>query len=65
MPNLVNGLFKLSNVKDNASLPWRCGAQIDRAGVRGHKSVRDLQACGAGVRPGSEDGISIWIVAAF
>ncbi len=62
---MSNGLFKSSNVRDNASPPWSCGAQIDRAGVRGDKSVQDLQACGAGVRPGSEDGISIWTVAAF
>jgi len=66
VPNLVNGLFKLmSNARDNASPPERCGAQIDRAGVRGNKSVQDLQACGAGVRRGSEDGISIWRGAAF
>lgn len=33
--------------------------------MRGYKSVQDLQTCGAGVRRGSEDGISIWRGAAF
>ena len=66
VPNLVNGLLKLtSNARDNASLPERCGAQIDRAGIRKYKSVQDLQACGAGVRWGPEDGISISRGAAF
>jgi len=33
--------------------------------VRGNNSVQDRQACGAGVRQGSEDEISLWRVAAF
>jgi len=66
VPNLVNGLLKLmSNARDNASPSERCGAQIDRAGIRKYKSVQDLQACGAGVRWGPEDGISISRGAAF
>lgn len=55
----------MSNARDNVSPPERCGAQIDRAVVRGYKSVQDFQACGAGVRRGSQDGMSIWKVAAF
>jgi len=55
----------MGNARDNTSPPEYCGAQIDRAGVRGNKSVQDLQACGAGVRRGLEDGISVWKVAAF
>lgn len=33
--------------------------------MRGNKSVQDRQACGAGVRRGSEDEISVWRAAAF
>jgi len=66
VPNLINDLLKLmSNARDNASPPERCGAQIDQASIRKYKSVQNLQACEAGVRRGPEDGISIWRGAAF
>lgn len=66
VPNLINNLLKLiSNARDNASPPERCGAQIDRTGIRKYKSVQDLQTCGAGVRWGPENGILISRETAF
>ena len=62
VPNLMISLFKpISNARDNTSPPECSGAQIDRAGVRGNKCTGSP----AGVRRGSENGISIWKVAAF